>query len=113
MLRIIAVAVCLTSPAFAQDWAPTGDAHDTLAGRVVDYHGVFEDAWQRFNESGATLYVAGPPSWGRWEGDGDRYCSQWPPNMDWTCYGLEVSADGTQVRWVDANGGSTVGTFRE
>ncbi|QMU59960.1 MAG: hypothetical protein GKR98_04035 [Boseongicola sp.] len=98
------------SPAFAEDWVvQDGDGiRAALEGRVVDY----DDAWQDFRVSGRTLYNAGENSWGNWEVRGDRYCSQWPPSQGWDCYELDVSADGSGVRFRGEHGDTYVATYR-
>ena len=104
-MRALVLALMAT-PAAA--WTPAPGVEAALAGRTVDYA---SGAWQRFAPSGATLYDAGEPSWGRWAERDGLYCSEWPPASGWTCYALEV--DGRRVRFVDARGGSTEGLFRE
>ncbi|MBM2577701.1 hypothetical protein JQC91_15445 [Jannaschia sp. Os4] len=96
----------LAAPAAA--WTPVAEVEAALAGRTVDYDA---GAWQRFDPSGATLYHAGAPSWGRWAARGGAYCSEWPPADGWVCYRVEIEED--RVRFVDDRGGFTEGTFRE
>lgn len=96
-------------PALAENWTAL-DAEAiraALSDRTVDYDG----AWQRFDASGRTLYNAGSDSLGTWEIMEDQYCSQWPPNTDWSCYTVEISVDGARVRFV-APGDVTTGIFR-
>lgn len=70
-------------------------------------------AWQEFRPSGRTLYTAGEPSWGRWQAQNDRYCSQWPPSATWDCYDVDRDlgyASGARIRFVDDWGNVSVGT---
>ncbi|HUS55561.1 MAG TPA: hypothetical protein VMY41_16335 [Thermohalobaculum sp.] len=62
---------------------------------------------QKFYESGRTLYNDGRESWGYWRVEGDRYCSQWPPQEGWACYDMRRWEEGDRV-WVGwiGNGGT-------
>ena len=62
-------------------------------------------SWKQFfDASGATTYVAGAraPSRGAWSVQGDKFCSQWPPNEKWTCYSVtgDVDANPKTVTWI-------------
>jgi hypothetical protein len=58
---------------------------------------------QIFQKSGMTLYLEnGAQSQGFWKVEGDRYCSQWPPNETWSCY--DVLQDGNSVTFVSKSG---------
>lgn len=109
VLRVILGVMVLALPASANDWAKLDDNGiiSALTARTVQY----ETATQDFRASGKTLYDAGSPSWGNWRASNDQYCSEWPPTGGWTCYDLERSTDGLRVRFVDANGGATVGRY--
>ncbi len=108
--RHVAYALAfIATPAMAEDWI-TLDAKGiraALSDRTVDYGGT----WQRFDASGRTLYHAGSGSLGTWGTREDQYCSQWPPNTDWSCYIVEISGNRARVRFV-APGDVTTGTFR-
>lgn len=104
-MRALALLALLAAPALG--WEAM-EAPAALAGRTIDYEG---GARQRFAPSGATLYDAGEPSWGRWEIREGRYCSRWPPAEDWACYGAEVDGAGG-LRFVGGRGRFTAGTFR-
>jgi hypothetical protein len=61
------------------------------------------DVSQLFQAGGVTLYsVKGSQSQGFWRVDGDKYCSQWPPNEHWSCY--NVSQNGNTVTFISASG---------
>ena len=82
-----AIVLAVSIPAaLAGDWqALSGpEIEEALDDRKLRYAA----ATQTFYKSGKTLYDAGRPSWGYWRIQGDRYCSQWPPNAGWDCYGL-------------------------
>lgn len=101
-------ALTLAAAGPIDDWEPLdGDGIvAALQGRVVEY----ESAWQDFRASGRTLYNAGSDSWGYWHVQGDRYCSQWPPNALWACYAVEQR--GTEVRFIGAHGDISRGALR-
>jgi len=84
------------------------DINEALSDQIVD----FDNAWQDFRADGRTLYNAGADSWGTWNVQNDRYCSQWPPNSAWTCYDIDLNADRSAVRFRGAGDDVTIGTFR-
>lgn len=64
---------------------------------------------QVFSAAGATTYTfKGRDSYGAWRVDGNRYCSQWPPNTNWDCYSVTHNAEKSQLIWTDAVGNKTV-----
>lgn len=77
----------------------------------------YEAASQTFYKSGKTLYDAGRPSWGNWRIQGDAYCSQWPPNAGWACYGFErltpTSGGEIRLRFVSQSGHVTEAVYTE
>mgnify|MGYP006934828555 CR=1 FL=1 len=96
----------------ADDLRPvTQDAE--LTALLIDNPLIYDTgAEQRFFPSGRTLYNFGEPSWGQWRIEAGRYCSQWPPGDDWTCY--DVAHDGyAAVQFTDDWGNVTIGTFAE
>lgn len=109
---ILVAALALGSAAQAgdDDWLPLDGAGiaEALTGAEVAY----ENARQIFYASGKTLYEFGQPSWGNWRVEGNRYCSQWPPGETWDCYDVEMSADGTSIRFLDAHGNVFAGVIR-
>ena len=87
----------LVNPATAADWGPMigKEIEQALTGRTLAY----PDTTQDFRRSGRTLYIhKGRESWGYWRVQNDQYCSQWPPNDLWACYGMARSGD--RVRFV-------------
>ncbi|MEM9580780.1 MAG: hypothetical protein AAF891_08845 [Pseudomonadota bacterium] len=78
-----------------------------LTGVTLDYPG----AWQDFRETGRTLYNAGVDSWGYWQVQDDRYCSQWPPNAFWACY--DVHQRGNEIRFTGAHDDVSIGVIQE
>ena len=90
------MALCLPNLA-AADWIALSGAEirRALEGRVLQY----DTAVQDFRASGKTLYTSnGRDSWGNWRIEGDLYCSQWPPQDLWACYGMDRRGD--QLRFV-------------
>ena len=58
---------------------------------------------QIFQKGGLTLYLEnGAQSVGTWKVEGDKYCSQWPPNESWSCY--EVEVEGQNLTFIASNG---------
>lgn len=110
-----AIAACLIAGlpwmALAQDWVrlDTDQIRETLITHDLIYE---NEAFQRFLESGRTLYRYGETSWGYWRAENDRYCSQWPPGQDWTCYDVEHDG-GTGLRFIDDWGNTATGAFAE
>ena len=92
----------------AQEWTALDGAEiaAALTGQVLDY----ETAWQSFRASGRTLYHAGQDSWGYWQVQGARYCSQWPPNALWSCY--DVARRGPQIRFTGDFEDVSIGVLR-
>ena len=65
-----------------------------------------QPAEQIFQKSGATFYSSGgSQSQGAWKIEGDKYCSQWPPNQAWPCY--DVTKDGDKITFISASGART------
>ena len=66
---------------------------------------------QYFAADGDTPYwVPGNAvSRGQWSVRGDQYCSRWPPNMDWDCYGMrgQLTTGERRVVWISASGHET------
>lgn len=110
MRAALLAAFVAVTPANAADWSPlAGEAiRAALTGRVLEYG----SAWQDFRTSGKTLYNSGADSWGTWKVQGDRYCSQWPPNGAWACYDVDISADGQSIRFRGSGNDVTVGKYR-
>ncbi|MFA3917795.1 hypothetical protein [Ruegeria hyattellae] len=79
-----------------------------LLDRKLAYEG---GATQTFEPSMQTQYFSSGPSTGSWAVRGDQYCSVWPPSDIWACYNIERKGD--VIRFIDAGGGLTDGTYVE
>ena len=95
----------LSTAAFAGEQSLTGvDIGEALTDHTLQ--GVRDDGkeWRQiFQKSGVTYYSVGSAqSQGLWEVRGDQYCSQWPPNESWACYGM--TRDGTTFHFISAAG---------
>ena len=109
MRLALTVLLLMASPAFSEVWISlTGEE---INEALTDHHLDYGSAWQDFRASGETLYNSGRDSWGNWNVTGDQYCSQWPPNTIWTCYDVEISADGKRIRFVGQGNNITVGSY--
>ncbi|MEM9715360.1 MAG: hypothetical protein AAF826_02475 [Pseudomonadota bacterium] len=105
---ILALCVC-ASPVASEDWVAMSG--DDIQASLTDIRLEYEGAWQEFYLSGRTLYNAGRDSWGAWRVEGDRYCSQWPPNSSWACY--DMSRKGEMLRFTDPKGNNSDGVIAE
>jgi hypothetical protein len=112
---VFAVLVGLTLPAYADGtWSKLSgpEIEKALDDRKLRYSA----ATQTFYKSGKTLYDAGRPSWGYWRVQGDEYCSQWPPNAGWECYGFErrTALNGeVELRFLSQTGHATNAEYTE
>lgn len=82
--------------------------YDVLANKRVKGEG-FEQSFgdPRGHENASTTYWEGTnASFGRWKVEGNKYCSQWPPNEFWGCYKVLRSNQNGKVNiiWIDVNG---------
>lgn len=112
MKGVLAVVLCLTAgAALAEDgWQPLDGSE--IAAALAARHLVFDGgATQQFDQDGSTTFGAGSPSHGRWRVEGDLYCSVWPPSDLWTCYRVERSADGLDLRFTATDGSRSVGRY--
>lgn len=110
---IVAIGLCLATPALAEDWQVLGgaDIAEALNERELTYE---NGAVQVFRESGATTYSVGSGlSEGRWRVEGDEYCSNWPPAATWSCYALERDVDTGRLRFAGASGDMSVGSYSD
>lgn len=107
----VLVMLPLQSAMAEQSWIVMEGAEikERLTGQTLQYTG----ASQKFYASGKTLYDAGAPSWGNWRVEADAYCSQWPPGESWDCYKMDRNADGSILRFLDAEGRPFVGHLVE
>jgi hypothetical protein len=108
--KLTAALVVLAVPALAEDWVRlTGpEITQALSARVLAYG---NGGMQNFRADGSTLYESGPPSTGRWRVEGNRYCSVWPPSELWTCYDIDRSASGLDIRFVADDRTETIGRY--
>ncbi len=102
----ILISVLAAGPAMAE-WRAMDEAeiNAALTGVRLSYGA----AWQKFHASGRTLYNAGDDSWGYWEAQGDKYCSQWPPAGGWACYRMERNEETGALRFIGESGDVTEG----
>ena len=62
-----------------------------------------QPADQIFQKNGVTYYNVGSgQSQGKWKVEGNQFCSQWPPNENWSCY--DVLQDCKNVTFVSKSG---------
>jgi len=96
MRLAMVLAIFWAGGAWAQDWSVQSGAQieALLSGQRL----VYQNATQEFYASGRTMYDAGRESWGSWRVQGDKYCSQWPPSEQWTCYGISLSGNTVRFR---------------
>ncbi len=113
MRHIAAIAIVLLASIASAEEMRTITDDQVLTDLLVQHDLTYPDgAHQQFMASGRTLYTFGEPSWGNWRPVAGQYCSQWPPSATWACY--DVAYDGgTQVRFTDEWGNTSVGTFAE
>ncbi len=68
---------------------------------------------QTFSSDGTTAYSQGGRySAGRWQVQGDKYCSQWPPNTSWACYGVIIDETENRIIWEDGSENPESGTYK-
>lgn len=101
ILLICSTLVVFASSAIADEKKLTGpEITAALTDKVLTAK---TDATQIFQKSGVTFYSEnGSQSQGSWKVEGDKYCSQWPPNQAWPCY--DVLKDGTKITFVSDSG---------
>jgi hypothetical protein len=101
MSRAIAFLLLMAASASAAEVRLTGtEITAALAGKTL-YAGPSAEIEQIFQSTGLTMYTdKGAMSQGTWKVDGDKYCSQWPPSNNWSCY--EVTRDGSTITFIGA-----------
>ncbi len=103
MKRILLASLLLIGTAQAAETKLTGAAMQTILYDKILYA---KDTEQIFQKSGVTFYsTGGNQSQGNWKIDGEQYCSQWPPNQAWTCYGM--TQDGNKITFISKSGERT------
>lgn len=110
-MREIAMVFAMICPVMgvAEGWAPLDGP--TIAKVLTNAELQFAAARQTFDADGSTLYDAGRPSFGRWQVQGDQYCSQWPPSDRWACY--EMTQNGNALRFIADDGSVSEGLIVE
>ena len=103
MKKILLISLLMICTAHAADTKLSGaDMQIILSDKTL--YG--KDAEQIFQKSGATFYSSGGgQSQGNWKIDGDKYCSQWPPNQAWACY--DMTQDGNKIAFISKDGQRT------
>lgn len=101
---VIVLALLATVPSRAAEERPLSGTE--IARLLTGAEVIGEGTRQVFYESGRTLYNDGRDSWGHWRVEGDRYCSQWPPQAGWTCYDMLSweEKDRVWMRWIGDSG---------
>ncbi|SLN41488.1 hypothetical protein PSA7680_02069 [Pseudoruegeria aquimaris] len=104
-MKAILAAVLALAPAtgFAAEWKTLGENEilAVLAGASVEYIA----ARQEFLSSGDTIWDTGEKQLGHWTVNGGKYCSQWPPSSEITCYTVEqMVEDESRIRFTDPQG---------
>jgi len=68
---------------------------------------------QTFSGDGTTSYSEnGRYSAGRWQVQGNKYCSQWPPNTSWACYHVAIDEAAGTIVWHDGSDNPETGTYK-
>lgn len=96
----------LSNTALAEERKLTGDEIKTaLSDKKVAGTTDNGAGWtQTFKANGDTLYqLTGTEAQnGSWEIQGERFCSQWPPDATWVCY--DVTGENDRVTFVSDTG---------
>ena len=96
MMRTLLALVLFSSSAWPAAKSLTGkEIEAVLRDRTVA-----GDGWtQAFRSDGSTTYNSARGSeGGSWEVRADKYCSVWPPSVQWSCY--VVTLDGEKINFV-------------
>ena len=103
MKKILLASVLFISSAQAAEVKLSGADMQLIINDKILYG---KDVEQIFQKSGVTFYSSGGnQSQGNWKVEGDKYCSQWPPNQAWTCY--DITQDGNKITFVSKDGNRT------
>jgi hypothetical protein len=101
MLLMLCVIALMTAQSHADEKKLNGP--EITAALTDTVLSAKTDTTQIFQKSGVTFFSDnGSQSQGFWKVDGDKYCSQWPPNTAWPCY--DVLQDGSKITFVSATG---------
>lgn len=117
MAACTAFCALLALPATAAERPLKGAEIDALIkGNTVTGKSDGKEWKQTFDASGATIYNGGtrPPSQGTWNIQGDKFCSQWPPNDTWACYTVtgDLDANPKTITWISAGGTKYPGSVK-
>ena len=103
MKKILLASLLMICSAQASETKLSGSDMQTILYDKILYA---KDAEQIFQKSGVTFYSAGGnQSQGNWKIEGEKYCSQWPPNQAWACY--DVMQDGNKITFISKDGDRT------
>jgi hypothetical protein len=103
MHKILLASLLLISSAQASETKLSGAEMQVILSDKILYG---KDAEQIFQKSGVTFYsTGGNQSQGNWKIDGEKYCSQWPPNEAWACY--DMMQEGNKVIFISKDGNRT------
>jgi hypothetical protein len=104
MHKILLASLLLISSVQAAETKLTGAEMRSILYDKILYG---KDIEQIFQESGVTFFSAGgSQSQGNWKIEGEKYCSQWPPNQAWACY--DITQDGNKITFISKDGNRTV-----
>ncbi len=100
MKKILLTSFLIASSAQAAETKLSGAEMQSILYDKILYG---KDADQIFQKSGTTFYTAGgSQSQGNWKIEGEKYCSQWPPNQAWACY--DITQDGNKISFISKDG---------
>ena len=109
-------AVCLTTAQAAERPLKGPEIDGLIKGNTVTGQNISGIWKQFFDGNGETAYLAPgkPPTRGAWQIQGDKFCSQWPPNASWTCYVVtgDLEAKPRTVTWISEGGTKYPGEVR-
>ena len=104
----IALALALSPGAIAAERPLTGPEITVLLSGNTALGKTDRGPWkQYFDTAGGTAYASGTGvSRGAWAVQGNKFCSQWPPNEAWVCYAVTGDLEGQPrtLTWIGAVG---------
>ncbi len=103
MKKILLASILVICTAQAAETKLSGAEMQTILNDKILYG---NDAEQIFQKSGVTFYsTGGNQSQGNWKIEDEKYCSQWPPNLAWSCY--DITQDGNKITFISKDGNRT------
>jgi hypothetical protein len=103
MKKILLASILMICTAQSAETKLSGAEMQTILNDKILYG---KDTEQIFQKFGVTFYSAGGnQSQGNWKIDGEKYCSQWPPNQAWACY--DIMQDGNKITFISKDGDRT------